>query len=175
MIVVNIFGGPGIGKSTISAEVYAHLKKLHVNAELAREFAKEKVWEKSLDVLKDQVHILGEQHHRQFILKDQCQVAITDSPILLCCIYNKFYTQLKHFDTLALEAYHEFENLNYVLERSKDYQFNPSGRVEDMEKSIKIDSMIEDFLSRNKINFKLISHNHATNTIVNDVLHKISL
>jgi nicotinamide riboside kinase len=171
MLVINIFGGPGSGKSTLAADVYAKLKRLHINIELAREFAKEKVWEKSLHVLKDQVHILGEQHHRQFILSDQCDVAITDSPILLCCIYNTFYTEYDKFDALALEAHNRYDNLNYVLTRS--HEFQELGRVEDKQKSIEIDEMITSFLKKNNVRYKEVSNPEATDILVQDVLDSL--
>lgn len=172
MIVVNIFGGPGCGKSTLAADVYAKLKRLHINTELSREYAKDMVWQKSLDVLKDQVHILGEQHHRQFILSGQCQVAVTDSPILLCCIYNTFYTEYKAFDALALEAHNRYRNLNYVLTRS--HEFQASGRVEDYQKSLAIDEMIKSFLVKYDIQYELVENPTAPDKIVVDVIKEMS-
>lgn len=41
-LVVNLFGGPGSGKSTGAAYVFARLKMLGYNAELVTEFAKDK-------------------------------------------------------------------------------------------------------------------------------------
>ena len=47
MVVVNMFGVPGAGKSTGAAFVFAKLKMMGINAELISEFAKDKVWEES--------------------------------------------------------------------------------------------------------------------------------
>ena len=44
-IAINLFGAPGVGKSTGSACVFADLKKEGVNAELISEYAKDKTWE----------------------------------------------------------------------------------------------------------------------------------
>jgi nicotinamide riboside kinase len=172
MLMINIFAGPGVGKSTLAADVYARIKRRHINAELSREYAKDIVWSDSLSTLKDQVHILGEQHHRQFILQDKCSVAITDSPILLCSIYNTFYTQYKSFDALALEAHHRFDNLNYVLIRPEG-EYQGVGRVEDYEKSLRIDQMIIDFLKTNGIDYTPVAHDYAATYIENDVLRCI--
>ena len=43
MQVVNLFGPPGVGKSVISAFIYAELSKNNLNVELCREFAKQLV------------------------------------------------------------------------------------------------------------------------------------
>ena len=50
-IVCNFFSGPGAGKSTLAAAVFAKLKMLGVNCELVTEFAKDKTWEKNYTAL----------------------------------------------------------------------------------------------------------------------------
>ncbi len=44
-LVVNLLGGPGSGKSTTAADVFARLKWQDINCELVTEFAKDLVWE----------------------------------------------------------------------------------------------------------------------------------
>ena len=51
-IVINLFAGPGVGKSTTAARVFAELKLKGVNCEMALEFAKDKVWEESFTACK---------------------------------------------------------------------------------------------------------------------------
>ena len=45
MLVINLFGVPGSGKSTGAAYIFSRLKMAGINAELITEFAKDKVWE----------------------------------------------------------------------------------------------------------------------------------
>ena len=45
MLVVNLFGTPGAGKSTGAAYIFSNLKMRGINAELVTEFAKDMVWE----------------------------------------------------------------------------------------------------------------------------------
>ena len=47
MLVVNLFGAPGAGKSTGAAYIFSKLKMSGINVELVTEFAKDKVWEES--------------------------------------------------------------------------------------------------------------------------------
>ena len=54
-LVINLIGGPCSGKSTIASGVFHEIKKMNINAELALEFAKDKVWEESFRTIDDQI------------------------------------------------------------------------------------------------------------------------
>lgn len=43
MILINLFGAPGTGKSTGAAYIFSQLKMKGINAELVTEFAKDKL------------------------------------------------------------------------------------------------------------------------------------
>ena len=45
-IIVNLFGGPGTGKSTGAAYIFSQLKLAGIDCEFVSEFAKDKVWER---------------------------------------------------------------------------------------------------------------------------------
>lgn len=61
-LVVNLFGGPGVGKSTGAAKVFSELKLLGVNCELVGEFAKDKTWEHNSTALSCQEYVLVNSH-----------------------------------------------------------------------------------------------------------------
>ena len=46
MICINFYGGPGIGKSTMAAKMFAALKTAGVKTELVGEFAKDLVYDR---------------------------------------------------------------------------------------------------------------------------------
>ena len=83
MLIVNLFAGPGAGKSTIAAYVFARLKMAGVNCELAPEFAKDKVWEHNQTALDNQIYVFAKQYYRITRCADQVDVVITDSPVAL--------------------------------------------------------------------------------------------
>ena len=152
--VINLLAGPGAGKSTTAALVYGKLKQLGYNVELAREFAKDKVWEGSFKVLSDQLYILGKQNHKLHVLEGQCDCAITDSPLLICSLYNT--KGLKNLDAVILEAFNQYQNFTYVIERSKRY--NPSGRMQTEDEAKVIDGMSVDLLEKYRIPYQTVPY-----------------
>lgn len=58
---VNLFGGPGAGKSTTAASLFAEMKKLGKNVELVTEVAKDFVWEERQKTLEIQPYITVKQ------------------------------------------------------------------------------------------------------------------
>lgn len=148
-LLINFYGGPGCGKSTICAGLFYQLKILGYNCEMALEFAKDKVWEESYKVLDDQIYILGKQFHKLYRLKDKVDIIITDSPILLGAYYQK--TRSKALEDLILECRGEFNNIDIFLERSTDY--DPNGRMQTQEEALKIDDGIKSLLQEKFIEY----------------------
>ena len=132
-IVLNLFGGPGSGKSTGAAYVFALLKMAGVNAELVTEAAKDMTWEESFKNLTDQVFVFGKQAHRLFRCADKVQVIVTDSPIFLSTIYNKDNKIDNSLYNLVIDVMERYDNINILLNRVKPY--NPIGRSQTAEES----------------------------------------
>tara|TARA_Y100000310_G_scaffold251408_1_gene257872 strand:- start:1413 stop:1988 length:576 start_codon:yes stop_codon:yes gene_type:complete len=144
-VAINLFAGPGSGKSTTAAAVFAQLKLAQINCEMAREFAKEKVWERSYPVLEDQLYVFAKQAHRMKILEDQVDVIITDSPLYLSLVYGDTSTT---FGNLVKEIhFNSYINFNYFIQRTKP--FHQSGRIQteteatDLDRGIKL--MLDEF------------------------------
>lgn len=152
MLVVNMFGAPGTGKSTTAAYVFALLKSWGVNAELVTEFAKDKVWEESVEVFKNQAYIFGKQYFRLSRVKDKVDVAITDSPIILSPFYNTQTELGEAFDQTCFNAFNSFDNVNIFLRRVKPY--NPAGRFQTEEESNQVAIDLEKFLLDNNITMR---------------------
>jgi tRNA uridine 5-carbamoylmethylation protein Kti12 len=153
MKLINLYGGPGTGKSTTAAQIFATLKKRGYNAELVTEFAKDLTWHSRHETLKDQLYILGKQHHKIFMLKDQVDYIVTDSPIILSSYYNKLHGNMfpESFNKLVLDIWAMYDSFDIMLKRSKSY--NPKGRSQTEEDAKKIDGGIENMLHSIGINF----------------------
>ena len=88
MILINLFGAPGAGKSSGAAYIFSKLKMNGINTELVTEFAKDKVWENNNEVFKNQAYIFGKQYFKISRVADKVDVIVTDSPLLLSAFYN---------------------------------------------------------------------------------------
>lgn len=150
--VINLYGGPGTGKSTTAAHLFALLKQEGMNAELVTEYAKDKVWEDSISVLGNQVYILGKQYHRMFRLLNKTDVIITDSPLLLSLYYGRHSGV--NFEGLVLDLYRSMENVNVFLRRVKPY--SAKGRMQDEGGAREIDVAIHQILEQNGIGFATV-------------------
>ena len=161
-IVINLFAGPGVGKSTNAAKIFADLKIKGINCEMALEFAKDKVWEESFRTMDDQIYIFGKQFHRIWRLKDKVDVIICDSPLPISIVYDK--ENSKAFHELIMEQFNKFNNLNFYLKRSAVYQ--ESGRVQTEEEAKKIDKVVEGVLIDYEIPFITLDIDNAAKDIV---------
>lgn len=154
-IVVNLFGGPGSGKSTGSAYVFAMLKMHGINCELVTEFAKDKTWEHNMGALSNQAYVFGNQCYRMSRCADQVDVIITDSPLVLSVVYNKNSNPENGFNKMAIEVFNSYNNINFFLDRVKPY--NPIGRNQTEEESDNIGHDIEDLLVKNGIEYTTVA------------------
>lgn len=169
-LVINLIGGPGSGKSTCASGIFYKLKQLGVNCELSLEFAKDKVWEGSVNVLDDQFYVFGKQYHRLFRLNGKVDVIITDSPLLVSILYNK--TKSDYFDKLVVEQYNSFNNLMFFINRPDDYQ--TEGRLQTRMAAKTIDIMTKDMLEKYNIKYKEISCDDAVDKIVDIIIKQLN-
>lgn len=119
MKVINLFGGPGAGKSTTAAGLFWLLKNRGMRVELVTEYAKALAWANRGEELTDQFYIYAKQHHRQHVLKGQVDFVVTDSPLLLPLLYNQ--TEPPSFREYVIDNWHRYDNVNYFIERVKPY------------------------------------------------------
>lgn len=126
MLVVNLFGAPGAGKSTGAAYIFSQLKMKGINIELVTEFAKDKVWEDNKEVFKNQAYIFGKQSFKMSRCKDKVDVLITDSPLFLSALYNTDEVLGEDFNKVVLNVFNSYDNINFFIKRNKPY--NPVGR-----------------------------------------------
>lgn len=134
--IINIFGGPGIGKSTVAARLFCELKMMGKDVELVQEYAKDMVWENRSNILEDQLYIFAKQHRRLKRLVGKVEYIVTDSPITLGIEYME-EGNFESLKPLMLEAHNSFNNANYMLNRQTKY--NTIGRYHSEEQARELD------------------------------------
>lgn len=65
MKLINLYGGPGTGKSTTRSGLFCLMKRAGLKVEEVTEYAKDLTYEESWALLKNQQHVTGEQDRRQ--------------------------------------------------------------------------------------------------------------
>ena len=130
--IINVFGEPGVGKSSIAAYIFYRLKIMGYNCELVTEFAKDMVYEKNDNALSNQSYIFGQQMQKINRLKNNVDIIITDSPLFLCGLYIKEDDTISNnFFNLVYDLFNSFDNYNYLLKRTHNYVCD--GRLQDEE------------------------------------------
>lgn len=165
-IVVNLWGGPGAGKSTSAAGVFYELKRKFVNCELVTEYAKDLVWSETTNLLTNQVHILGEQHNRMFHLKNKVDVIITDSPFLMGVIYADYDVISPSFEQFVVDEFKRTDviNVNYLIKRVRHYV--SEGRMQDEAGAKAKDKEITDLLRKHNIEYTVLEGKESTVPII---------
>lgn len=157
-LVVNIYGGPGIGKSTSALQIVAELKKMGYSAEYVSEVAKEYVYAKNYEILdgklENQKKLMREQQSRLDLLIGNVDIVITDSPLLLNGVYLNEEAEItdKHLDDI-FSVYSEYSNYDIVLERDLSSEFETEGRIHTLEQSIQKDAEITSLLDECDIKY----------------------
>lgn len=154
MLVVNLFGSPGTGKSTLSAYIFSQLKLMGVNCELVSEFAKDLVWEENYKALENQLYVSGQQSYRLSRLKDKVDVVIVDNPLILGGFYNHDESIDEDLNKLLLKIFNSYNNMNFFLRRVKKY--NPIGRMQTEEESNQIACKLLDLLNDSQLEYEIV-------------------
>lgn len=174
-LIVNIYGGPGAGKSTTALQLVAELKKLGYHADYVSEVAKELVYAKDFEhldgTLKNQSKILSEQKRRLDIMLDNVDVVVTDSPLLLNTVYLK--ENAPEYIESVFSQYENYNNYNVVVERDLSVEFEQAGRIHNLEESIKKDGEINTLLDSHNIDYQRFDRNNLTG-ILDGIISKIN-
>jgi hypothetical protein len=173
MLVVNLLGEPGVGKSTTASGVFYELSVNGFRSEIIPEVAKGYAWETPKDnngkslihpIFGQQIFLLGEQNRYLERVIGQRDIAIMECPLIMTAIY-KPEGYLESFDQLALEQFNVYNNINIVLERN--HVFDPEGRVHDEQGALEVRNKLMKFLNDNKIPYVVIpTHRDVSKSIV---------
>lgn len=163
--IINLYGGPGAGKSTSAARIYHLLKDAGENAEMVREYVKDWAWMGQKPDSYDQLYLLAKQIRKETILFGKVDYVVSDSPVMLGIYYSRMYgpPAIARGCQAAIEAFYEqagidgHEHIHVLLKRSKAY--NPAGRFQNEEQAKSIDDGVERMLKNLDVPFRTLNTN----------------
>ncbi|MCK5607742.1 AAA family ATPase [Candidatus Pacearchaeota archaeon] len=174
--VINLFGGPGVGKSLVAAGLFYKMKVKGLNVEYVSEYAKMLTYEERFNILGgDQLYIFAKSHRKLLRLRDTVDYIISDSPILLPAVYydingGDIYHRM-HFYNLVTSTFEQYPNLNIFLERNPKYKFKKEGRTQDSRESDIISHAIQNLLHEQHTYWKFMSDEKT----VDEIFHKLKI
>jgi len=175
-VVINLIGGPGVGKSTLAAELYAKMKQYNMKVEMVREVAKDWAWEGREITAFDQIAIIGEQIKRESMLFDKVDYIITDSPILLGSFYFDYNHDQRFMNQMVKDyyKYSETENvkfLNFVQDRFGTYE--EDGRFESKQEAEDIDDALILYLAAEGYTYENLDDRYLGSTRANFIITRL--
>jgi hypothetical protein len=172
--LINLFSGPGVGKTSIASGLLYQLKKRHISCDAPYEFPKVLAWDENHSAIKDQLYVIANQHRGIVKSWGKVDYIILDSPILLSLVYKNYYDKddypsnlyKESFDKMVLDIHLQYNNLNILLKRGNGVH-NEKERYQNLEQSIDLDNRIKNILDINKLEYIEIEVNDDT---VNNIL-----
>lgn len=167
MKIINLYGGPGTGKSTMRAEIFAAMKWLGLKVEEVDEYAKQLCYDNRLSNI-EQEYIFVKQLRKITIKQDKVDYLVSDSPLILGLAYCN-ETVSKHLKDYIKEKHKSFDNVNIFLQRVKPYQQygREQSEQEAREKDIEIEQML---ISNNELFVKFKAEKDSVESILKYVL-----
>ncbi len=164
--VINVFGGPGIGKSTTAALIFQCLKEKGKSVEMSPEFIKKWVWNGIQPKFLDYHYIFANQSKSEYDLFGKVEYIVTDSPVLLSVYYAHPEKMVGDSVSKMYEAYkrmceeEKVSTINIMLKRldsSQTNAFDEDGRFHNEEQSKQIDKDLIELLNDQNVQYDIIS------------------
>jgi hypothetical protein len=121
MILINLCGGPGCGKTTLSFYLAYRLKKAGVRAELVGEAARDHIYSWPPDrapfpLLDNQLLLVGQGYERILRLqRHNFEVAVNDSPLVQCLLYCKGHVYYANLEKTIRDVEPNFDTYNVFI------------------------------------------------------------
>lgn len=152
--IINLYGGPGSGKSTSAAYLYYLLKCAGQNVELVREYVKDWAWEGRKFNAYDEIYFLGKQVRHESMLFGKVDYIVTDAPVFMTAYYANLYcsAQLAQgVEAAALAFYQQtqvdgHQHIHLYLKRTKTYK--AEGRYQNEDQALTMDAEIQEYLRK---------------------------
>lgn len=133
---INLFGRPGVGKSTVAAHIYHEMKVKNLKVELVNEYVKSWAYMGRPIRSFDQVYIFGKQINAEdrLLFHSKLDYIIADSPVLIQCCYAELANDpVRHALRELVRLFDQkFKPLNIFLDRPPE-NHEDEGRFHNLE------------------------------------------
>lgn len=162
--IICLYGSPSVGKSTVCAGLYYHLKLMGYECEMNREYVKDLAWKGIHPKSGDQSYFFAKMARKERIYIDAgLDFIITDSPLILCHFYgmkfdkfeqmtNTSLSMLKNHHQYCIEAGYKIDH--FLLNRASKY--SPNGRYQSEEEANEIDKELRDMMGEMNIKYRAV-------------------
>ncbi len=175
---INLYGGPGSGKSTTAAWLYSQLKVQApaLEVQLVHEWVKRWATERRPIAGFDQLYIFAKQlMQEESMLRNGVDVLVTDAPLRLMVAYAKRNKCLwvHQLEVLATHFEIEYPSFNIVLDRA-GIPYQESARYETKQQAQEFDLLVYDTVASYSSPFLLSCADNREN-ILRAVLARLQL
>ncbi|MCT8269012.1 ATP-binding protein [Afifella sp. JA880] len=173
-LVVNILGGPGVGKSTFAAGLFSDLKRRHIACELVAEVTKRRIWEGRPHAIANKITILGEQWAPVEELLGKVDVIVVDGCVLLASVYAAPHYPTA-FHELCIWCHKSVRRLDVLIARPQA-EYETFGRLESGEEALRIDARVEDLVRAHADDevIAVADHDDGRTNLVGAILQRIA-
>jgi predicted ATPase len=151
MIIVNLFGGPGSGKTTLAYYLAYRFKQAGFRAELVGEAAREIIYDRNppsggvaAQLLDNQLLITGLQAERiKRLARHDVEVAIADSPLRMGLLYVREH-DMRWALQAAISAFDkEFQHQRNVFVQRTRGHYDQESRAQSEAEAVEFDEKIK--------------------------------
>ncbi len=171
---INFFGGPGVGKSTLATRVFTMWSQLGRSVAQVPELVKQLVYARRPPQGWDYTLTFAQQLYAEYTpLNYGVQRIVTDSPLLLQCIYAAHHKcpVTNALVRICNRFEEEYPSVNFLIERHFPYQ--PEGRFQaDEGEALEMDRIIEDLMGCHCIPYTRINPN-VSNMFLERIMQSI--
>lgn len=164
-LLINLYGGPGAGKTTTALRLTGALKAAGYEAEYVPEYARDLALEERLNVT-PQFDILMEQTKRIMrTIGTGIDIVVTDSPILLQSLYSATAADRERAVVMHTALATVFDMMNFLIDNNR-LSHSMVGRITSKEDAQAIDGMSMKMLVEGGYEFLRVPKEKAFDTIL---------
>jgi predicted ATPase len=148
MILINLFAGPGGGKTTLAAYLFYRFKQAGFRAELVGEAAREIIYDRNnpaeggtpAQLLDNQLLISGLQYERiKRLERHGIEIAIADSPLRMGLVYAKELPEYVGLKTAIEQLELGFPHTFNVFVQRTEGKYDKESRAQTEEEAVQLD------------------------------------